>query len=614
MHEHAASRSLSLSKDRTCDHHDPLSLDPPGHTDRLPLDDATAFLTMSLKLKLNTARPSVSDGNAPAERAPSIPPPTPGSTTSTGGIRLSIKNSVPPTPTSELPPPIPAAAPAPKAKKAATQPAKSRKSTGGGSKKRVANDDTISPAAKRLAGPSRKISIKIGPQTLASLEKAPQSAKLTLKTQRKPTGPKLKGLNARKPPPPRLPGQGYDSEDSEAEEDPSMQQAFVLRMQPGEDCDYLHDAIANGRVGLSLAEGGAEVSFRFIEKDNRRAVVTVRKTMYAAALVDLPCIVETMKSWDRKGWWKVADMSQMLLVLGRCNSDEEARAYPLPREVDSSNMQYAHGLTPPMHWVRKRRFRKRLSYKTIANVDEEVERLLHEDELAERHGGSVRHDVIDPNRRDRITESVGPEEDDYDDGQDALETIENGQQEEFMEDEDGLDLEGDLQAMFDEEIAASTPTAIATEVVSDSPAPIVDQIIPLQALTADPESVAGTPVGQAIIAQTSDDPEEDDDADDGSESSGSDDDDEEDEDSPTAMDEDAAAKAAERNQQLEEVADLEREIANQRYKCDNMTNALLKQRALGQLRILEEDLRVKKGVFGLEDDDDEDADAVEAAT
>jgi TATA-binding protein-associated factor Taf7 len=33
--------------------------------------------------------------------------------------------------------------------------------------------------------------------------------------------------------------------------------------------------------------------------------------------VDLPCIVEGMKSWDRRGWYKSADICQMLLVLGR---------------------------------------------------------------------------------------------------------------------------------------------------------------------------------------------------------------------------------------------------------------------------------------------------------
>jgi transcription initiation factor TFIID subunit 7 len=37
-----------------------------------------------------------------------------------------------------------------------------------------------------------------------------------------------------------------------------------------------------------------------------------------------------MKSWDRRGWYKSADICQMLLVLGRVNSDQEAME-SLPR-------------------------------------------------------------------------------------------------------------------------------------------------------------------------------------------------------------------------------------------------------------------------------------------
>ena len=549
---------------------------------------------MPVKLKLNTKAGSPHNdqpGNAPQEPVPA----TPASSTS---IKLKLNASQPP-PAEQL---IPVEAPA--NRKKGRQTAQNNRKAAGGPKKRIANDD-ISPNPKRAAngaGPTRKFSIKVTPAAAAAAaargDDVPQSAgglnKLSLK--RRSTAPKLRALNAKRPPPARMPGIGYDSEDSEAEDDPAIQQGFILRMQPGEDCEYIREAIANGKVGAPPNEGPAEVSMRFIDKDFRRAIITVRGRMYAAVLVDLPCIVETMKSWDRKGWWKVADVSQMLLVLGRCSSDDEAKSYPLPRGIDKETLQYAHGLTPPMHWVRRRRFRKRLSYKTIANVDEEVERLLKEDEQAEMYGGQVELDYFDRAELERSQEpgESGYDDEDMDAEGDAIETVENEQEyEEYYSDDGDATLVDDLQAMFDEDHATSAPATV--EPVTESPAPLADQAASYSAVenAIASESAAETPT-QDITTQDEQSSDE------------SDYDDDDEEDSPDVMDEDAAAKAAERNQQMEEVADLEREVENQRVKVQAITNQLLKTRAVAQLRTLEEDLRVKKGVFGLDDEEGDD--------
>ncbi|KAI5282027.1 hypothetical protein KEM52_003795, partial [Ascosphaera acerosa] len=213
-------------------------------------------------------------------------------------------------------------------------------------------------------------------------------ATITIKPPAKPAPIKRIRINAKPPPairlkskgePPRRPkGVGYDSEASDAEVDPALEEEFILRMQPGEDCDYLRKAIEEKRFGPP-SRGGADVSFKALTRDGRRCVVTVRGHIYAATLVDLPCIIEAMKSWDKKGWYKSADICQMLLVLGRVASEEEAKSYPLPRDVDSASWQYAHGVTPPLRWVRKRRFRKRISNRTIEAVELEVARLLKDD-------------------------------------------------------------------------------------------------------------------------------------------------------------------------------------------------------------------------------------------
>lgn len=44
---------------------------------------------------------------------------------------------------------------------------------------------------------------------------------------------------------------------------------------------------------------------------------------------------------------------------------------------------WPHGISPPLHHVRKRRFRKRINKRTIESVEQEVERLLEEDSMAD---------------------------------------------------------------------------------------------------------------------------------------------------------------------------------------------------------------------------------------
>lgn len=557
---------------------------------------------VKLKLSINKPASGPQDGgglNLQTQNAPS-PAQTPTPSSAGAPLKLKIKHSQPPTPATEQPASTPFSyAPAPVAGKA-KQPNKR-------TQKRAANED-ISPAAKRFAngvGAVRKQSLKLLASRAQDIP-SPVSAggpKIKLGQSKRPSVQKKVTLTAtRRPPPPRLPGHGYDSEDSDAEKDPTIQQGFILRMQPGEDADYLHEAIQKGTIGLTAKDGGADVSLRFLTADYRRAIVRVRGRIYAAALVDLPCIVESMKSWDKRGWFKVSDICQMLLVLGLVKNEDEVKNYPLPREVDQKSFEYAHGLTPPMHYVRKRRFRKRQTKKARANVEEEVARLLREDEECERTGGQTytqdvtrtqleQQDYADENM-DAEGEAIDTVEDDgieYEDdaGGDEMDA-------EFFQDapaEDDVDLEADLQNAFESD-AAETPAA--APLFTDSPVNMVDQSASFAAVEhsmAD-DSAAETPAADTQEPTTQDE-----------QSSDEDFDDEDDEDSPDVMDEDAIERAAEKQQQLEEVADLEREIENVKAKANNMSNQLLKGRELAKLKALEEDLRVKKDAFGLHSDD-----------
>lgn len=101
-------------------------------------------------------------------------------------------------------------------------------------------------------------------------------------------------------------GLGYDSEASDREEDPAIEEQFILRMKPGPDCDYLRQVIEARELNQTT-----NVWMKF--KDNRKAVVCVNGNLYAALLVDLPCIVESSKTMDKKTIFKTADISQVHL-------------------------------------------------------------------------------------------------------------------------------------------------------------------------------------------------------------------------------------------------------------------------------------------------------------
>ncbi|KAK4560848.1 hypothetical protein LTR86_005428 [Recurvomyces mirabilis] len=554
-----------------------------------------------LKLKTGGAgqassQPSTGVPQSATSAGPSATSPAPSTASTIGRPKLKLKASQPPTPATEHPP--------------STLPTASRKNAVAGlaSKKRGANDD-ISPATKRIASgqqavrkPSLKIKAPAAKPPYADLSATtPYSAgsvnKLKLSGPKRKSTARIKALtthNVKREVQKRETGVG------EREEDPAIQQGLVLRMQPGEDADLLRNAIANGKVGLS-EEGGVGVSIKFVTPDLRRAVVKVKGRMYAAALVDLPCIVESMKSWDKKGWWKVADICQMLLVLGPVRSEAEIRDFPLPREVNKETMQYAHGLTPPMHHVRRRRFRKRVSHKQLENVEEEVERLLREDEEWERGQGMTTHNEYSQVEWDRLqNEPEQPYDDDEMDADgEAIDTIEDyddGYGQTPQEEEaDAADLEAQLAGAFEEDAFGET----FTETMTNSPAPLTTGAETI--MTDAP--VVSTPTAETPIAETpAETPragtEE-------SEESDEDEDDYSDEDSPDVVDEDAAEKAAERAQQLEEVADLEREIAAVRTKANGMGNMLLRRREMERLGKLEEDLKMKRSAFGLADEDDQ---------
>ena len=63
----------------------------------------------------------------------------------------------------------------------------------------------------------------------------------------------------------------------------------------------------------------------------------------------------------------------MLLVGDRIQNEDALGNH---KSFNIDDFIWQHGVTPPLHHVRKRRFRKRVNKRTIESVEQEVERLL----------------------------------------------------------------------------------------------------------------------------------------------------------------------------------------------------------------------------------------------
>lgn len=147
--------------------------------------------------------------------------------------------------------------------------------------------------------------------------------------------------------------------------DVPVEEHFILRLPP-----RLSKQL---QPGIKARNVPSDFALSFI--DGRRGVCRIGKESFQTHLVDLPCVIESLKTIDNKQFYKIADVSQMLLVQDS-GSDAAHRAA-------GKDGNWPHGLSQVLHNVRARRFRKRMNKKTIEDVEAEVERLLLADLAAE---------------------------------------------------------------------------------------------------------------------------------------------------------------------------------------------------------------------------------------
>lgn len=494
-------------------------------------------------MKLKLKNPNAASGDAPA--APPAPPangdaaPTPTSA-KPGGFKLKLKPAAAPAATAadgDVP-----ATDAPKQKRKYTKKPKIDENGNAippgkpGPKKRGREDgeDGEAPVAKRKPKPTLKSLESVQEsddedeeQPTVPVRRAPQmppnrtaSLKLSIKPKPSASGApapsrgttllKVKGAGR---PPIRPPGVGYDSEADDAEIDPAIEHQFVLRMLPGADCDLLRKSIEEKTIGRSQMQGGPGVYFRFFDREGRKAMVTIQGRHYAASMVELPNIIESMKSWNKKDWVKTADVCQMLLVLGRVQNEDEAKKYPRPGYVEENSHRFPHGLTPPMRWVRKRRFRPRKSYLDVERAEAEMNALLAADDNAE----STKYELVEEGAESSEDESGSEDDED--------EEMMNAPAETPVEEVDAAALEEMLQAGFmeddDVEIQANGEDIEALFGNGDTvevQTPVTAHNAAMHALAqngiiVEPETAPATP---AAATSAEDDDDDDDDDDDGS--------------------------------------------------------------------------------------------------
>eukprot|EP00095_Tigriopus_kingsejongensis_P003004 snap_masked-scaffold170_size291898-processed-gene-0.4 protein:Tk03004 transcript:snap_masked-scaffold170_size291898-processed-gene-0.4-mRNA-1 annotation:"hypothetical protein KGM_08713" len=166
-----------------------------------------------------------------------------------------------------------------------------------------------------------------------------------------------------------------------------LEHQFVLRLPP-EPAAALKEALAVGasnikeRLRIQLGPEKEATSSHL-----RRGQVIFDGWKMSAKMVDLPTIIESQKTMDKKTFYKTADIAQMLICHeGEPSEDEEATSPNKnikPKDPNKVDRKYVfqHGIVPPLKNCRKRRFRKTLRKKHIEapEIEKEVKRLLRVD-------------------------------------------------------------------------------------------------------------------------------------------------------------------------------------------------------------------------------------------
>ncbi|XP_061368098.1 transcription initiation factor TFIID subunit 7-like isoform X2 [Gastrolobium bilobum] len=140
-----------------------------------------------------------------------------------------------------------------------------------------------------------------------------------------------------------------------------MEEQFLLRVPPS-IAEQIERLLNENNPSSSSEDKSLDLSF---SEDGRSGTFVIGNDHFPASLLDLPCVVESYKTYDDSSLIKTADIGQMIMVR------ESGDAAP-------DVIEYRHGLTPPMRDARKRRFRREpdLNPELVSRVEKDLLKIM----------------------------------------------------------------------------------------------------------------------------------------------------------------------------------------------------------------------------------------------
>ncbi|XP_011048215.1 PREDICTED: transcription initiation factor TFIID subunit 7-like [Populus euphratica] len=154
-----------------------------------------------------------------------------------------------------------------------------------------------------------------------------------------------------------------------------MEEQFILRVPPS-IAEKLNRLLSE--TASSSEEQSLDLSF---SEDGRSGTFVIGDEHFPASLLDLPCAVESYKTYDDCALVKTSDIGQMLMVREAGDTAPDV-------------VEYRHGLTPPMRDARKRRFRRE------PDLNPELVQRVEKDLLNIMAGGTVENADAEANEQE----------------------------------------------------------------------------------------------------------------------------------------------------------------------------------------------------------------------
>ena len=270
-----------------------------------------------------------------------------------------------------------------------------------------------------------------------------------------------------------------------------VEEHVILRLDP---------ALAQ-RVQNQINQEGYPKDLQINFNSSRTAIIAFQELEREAILVDLPCIIESQKTIDKKQFYKINDICQMLVVSGgggnsgtedKINSHLNSHLFP-DQQQQQQSYRWPHGLTAPLWNVRSRIFKKTKN-KGLSGDDVEilVQSLLERDAQSINTEYSIQPDTTIDDISDlvaKIEENLMDEEE-FKEGQkldeeefesfveDVAIQYQTDQQQEFYQEEQEEETIDDTLLMMENDTFTSELQNVESEKIQTNL--LLDEIVQLE--------------------------------------------------------------------------------------------------------------------------------------